>query len=264
MNSNLSGCYNVNNTVSLCFVRATNFSSSRFFSLRRQSSVFVGLQIFTQGELCCINVLLLQTKQRVLRTSRAGSSRSAPSSTMDETNKSTHFDLLGLPTELKRRTAYFLATHDVVHLSQTSVALQQALALRPLQPRRSLMLPPPPRPTDATLQLRRVVARVPVWNRRVHTLGLTVDFQQESNTQRATCLYVSAYPSHADTPPPLVLQGETDEEGLGRIVGSTWGRGTQPQTWFIRWCPREGEIYYVWCTLRSVWSSKIHLHRAMD
>uniref|UniRef100_A0A7S3L6F7 F-box domain-containing protein n=1 Tax=Amphora coffeiformis TaxID=265554 RepID=A0A7S3L6F7_9STRA len=168
----------------------------------------------------------------------------------------TSFDFLSLPTELKRRTAYFLATHDVIHLSQTCRLLQNSLVLRRLQPPRSLSIPPPPNPQMAhdTMALRRVVARIPVWNRRVHSLTLTVRYQQESSTHRTICLYVSAYPATRTQTIPLVSQGH-DDGGLGRIVGSAqspWGRGTPPEIWRVRWSAQEGEVYYLWYASSSV------------
>lgn len=165
------------------------------------------------------------------------------------------FDFLSLPTELKRRTAYFLATGDVIHLAETCRLLRNSLVLRRLQPARSLSPPPPPNPqTDDTMTLRRVVSRIPVWNRRVHSVTLTVRYQQESSTHRAVCLFLSAYPASRTQTIPLISE-DGNEGGLGRIVGSAqspWGRGTPPEIWHVRWSAQEGEIYHLWYASSSV------------
>ena len=222
------------------------------------------------------------------------------------------FDFLSLPIELKRRTAYFLATRDVLHLGQTCRLVHHALVLRRLIPSRTLTVPSTTntlfrrhehnhnnnnneqdeiqqlqqeQSQISPLTLRRVVSRIPVWNRRVHSLTLTVQYQAINVTRRATCLYLSAYnnnssssatdgndngthhPNHPDNNDgrrrrrvPLVLSGE-DDRGLGRIVGCQnyiglfWGGATMGplETWSVNWSPQEeGEVYYLWYAASSI------------
>ena len=160
------------------------------------------------------------------RSERSPSNNTSARMEMDDSSSfsssSFCFDFLSLPTELKRRTAHFLATHDVIHLSQTCRLVQHSLVLRKLQPSRRLAIPPPPLPhQDDTLTLRRVVARIPVWNRRVHSLTLSISYQQENATQRATCLYVSAYP--ARTTVPLLLTGDDTDDTATTTTSSSDG-----------------------------------------
>lgn len=195
--------------------------------------------------------------------------------TSTTTDRLSCFDFLSLPTELKRRTAYFLATRDVIHLGQTCQSVQHALVLRQLQPSRQLINVPIIAPDnnlapDDEGTLRRVVPRIPIWNRRVHSVRLTMQYQSTARALQAAAgaagggqqldllpiynpscyVYVTAHAAAAADAATVRLScNETEHRSaLGRVVASLPAfRGTPGiTTWSTQWAPLEGEIYYIW------------------
>ena len=186
------------------------------------------------------------------------------------------FDFLSLPTELKRRTAYFLATRDVIHLGQTCQLVQHALVLRQLQPSRQLNVPiaPDNLAPDEEATLQRVVPRIPIWNRRVHSVRLTIQYQSTARALQAAAgqqldllpiynpscyVYVTAHVAadndDDDAATVRLTCDETEHPSAWRRVVATLPafRGTPGTTTrSTQWAPLEGEMYYIWYAPASV------------
>jgi hypothetical protein len=180
------------------------------------------------------------------------------------------FDLLALPTELKRRTATFLATVDVLRLGETCQNVRQALVLRKLSPVRRWRGNPPEDSTRPPPLLQRCPHSLFVWNpSRAHSLELSVSYQRANCVFPYTCfLFVCAYPRQQPLPPSVVDYGEGEDlshpinrssrAGVkirtpgGTIVAQLHSPTAPPPDqvvlWRTTWTPLDEDfVYYLWC-----------------
>ena len=153
-----------------------------------------------------------------------------------------HFPILDLPTELKRRTASFLSPYNAVNLSRTCQSLNKALALSSLEP--------PPQTFisrivcghitkgDDPIQFVRLPALYPRMH-LVHSLTLILQWRDLGRGNRKGQLLIVG--RHKDQP-----VDKEDQFCSGRVLCESPLADHTLQECRLTFVPREFHLYHLW------------------
>ncbi|KAL7574906.1 hypothetical protein ACA910_010736 [Epithemia clementina (nom. ined.)] len=156
-----------------------------------------------------------------------------------------NFELLQLPLELKRRVASFLDSRDAISMARTCKTMNLALPLTRLEP---------VRPLFATYRRSGDVAtgdnwfrafRLPVLNRRVHSMRIEFFWRDQGWGNRKTECRIVGYPLPVTDTPSRYQNGS--QFGGGRVVAASPGFASHDEERLrLTFNPLENEYYHLW------------------
>ena len=158
-----------------------------------------------------------------------------------------NFDLLQLPLELKRRVASFLESHDAVKMARSCRNLYLALSLARLEPVRPLFTSFRRSGDVGTGDNWFRAFRLPVLNRRVHSMRIEFFWRDQGWGDRRTECRIVGYPSSlsvAETPSQFAPGSEFRG---GRVVASSPDFAQHNEERLtLTFSPIENELYHFW------------------
>mmetsp|Transcript_20691 Transcript_20691/g.26709 ORF Transcript_20691/g.26709 Transcript_20691/m.26709 type:complete len:353 (-) Transcript_20691:209-1267(-) len=147
------------------------------------------------------------------------------------------FQFLELPLELKRRVASFLATRDAVNMTRSCRTLHRNLALTHLEPVRPVFTTYRRSGQDNNWYR---ACRIPVLNKRVHSLRLEFFWRDQGWGNRKGECRVVGFPPGVD-PPVEVVEG-SEFEG-GHIVCMSAIAAHDEERLRLTFSPMDDEVY---------------------
>jgi hypothetical protein len=161
-----------------------------------------------------------------------------------------------LPLELKRRIASHLSSGDAIALSQTCKSLHSSLALSSLSPPRTVL------PILNALGhwrtgddvLRSI--RLPVLQRRVHSLTLSFFWRDQGHGNRKSQVWIAGRPTSDPIDTEHPFQG-------GQIVCESPLAPHTLEQYKMTFVPTEGFVYRLWYKIGSGGGHQLHIENGV-